>query len=68
MEVVGAAGFEPTTPGFGGRCSIQMSYVPGECRFIARAPDGRKQASKMSTGAPGLWRIHRGDTLRMSTA
>ena len=28
---VGAARFELTTPGSGGRCSIQMSYAPENC-------------------------------------
>ena len=45
---VGAAGLEPTTPGFGGRCSIQMSYVPGQGRFIARTPRQRKHANRQA--------------------
>lgn len=33
LALVGAARLELTTPGFGGRYSIQMSYAPGTARY-----------------------------------
>jgi hypothetical protein len=43
LRTVGAAGLEPATPGFGGRCSIQMSYAPGvtAARILERLPLAR---------------------------
>lgn len=46
-KTVGAAGFEPTTLGFGGRYSIQLSYAPVGGRFIARAARERKRAGEV---------------------
>jgi hypothetical protein len=52
-DVVGAAGFEPTTPGFGGRYSIQLSYAPGEGGFIARVARERKRVETGWRNGPG---------------
>lgn len=56
---VSAAGFEPTTPGSGGRCSIQMSYAP-KLRTIHSPRLARAQGPRCGArGGSSRWRIRR---------
>jgi hypothetical protein len=42
--MAGVEGLEPPTPGFGDRCSSQLSYTPPEANAAAKRPGGPPRA------------------------
>lgn len=56
LTLAGVAGFEPATPGFGDRCSGQLSYTPRRTHYNMGAGDLRYPRTPALRGEPATGR------------
>src|SRR3954451_10912274 len=50
--VAGVEGLEPPTPGFGDRCSSQLSYTPRRAASLSHDRDRQRKGGRNLTPAP----------------